>query len=211
MYTLSKSTDRGLKPTQLFSFMCMQFYISVLLCLASSSNYEPKSISAAEEVSLNSDPHSADVPSVAMGVPGSPANNSTAVVTRGSATSTNPTSSFGETFSSLGTRTHRHTSSREATDLPAPPEKPLLTSSLSASESTFRGKFVSLKVGCFVAGWDFASPCCFSSDMAISRYWLRGCFCYWLNGAGSRAGGKGGSGSQLLGEKVKKHPCPHCR
>ncbi|XP_064926548.1 protein HEG homolog 1 isoform X2 [Columba livia] len=107
--------------------------------MTSSSNYEPKSISAAEEVTLNSDPHGADVPSVAMGVPGSPANNSTAVVTRGSATSTNPISSFGETFSFLGTRTYRHTSSQQATDLPASPEKPLLTSSLSASESTFRG------------------------------------------------------------------------
>ncbi|XP_065697608.1 protein HEG homolog 1 isoform X4 [Patagioenas fasciata] len=105
----------------------------------SSSNHEPKSISAAEEVTLNSDSPGADVPSMATGVPGSPANNSTAVVTRGSATSTNPTSSFEETFSSLGTKTHHHTSSREATDLPAPPEKPLLTSSLSASESTFRG------------------------------------------------------------------------
>lgn len=150
-----------MKPTQLFSFMCMQFYISALLCLASSSNYEPESISAAEEVTLNSDPHGADVPSVAAGTSGSPANSSTAVVTRGSATRTNPTSSFGETFSSLGTRTHRHTSSREATGLPVLPEEPLLTSSLSASKSTFRGKFVSLKVGCFVAGWDFASPCCF--------------------------------------------------
>ncbi|XP_065493482.1 protein HEG homolog 1 isoform X2 [Caloenas nicobarica] len=107
--------------------------------MTSSSNYEPKSISAAEEATPNSDPHGADVPSVAAGAPGSPANSSTAMVTRGSATSTNPTSSFGETFSSSGTRTHRHTSSREATDLPVPPEEPLLTSSLSASGSTFRG------------------------------------------------------------------------
>ncbi|KAM6200725.1 LOW QUALITY PROTEIN: uncharacterized protein WM294_006105 [Sarcoramphus papa] len=98
-----------------------------------SSNYEPKSSPAAEEATLHSDAHSADLPSVAAGAPGSPR------VTRGSATSTDPTSSLGETFSSSRAGTHHPNGSREATDLPAPPGEPLLTSSLSASESTFRG------------------------------------------------------------------------
>ncbi|XP_032859267.2 protein HEG homolog 1 isoform X2 [Tyto alba] len=104
-----------------------------------SSNYQPKSIPAAEEVMLHSDTHSADTPSVAVGTPGSPTNGHTAGVTRGSATSTNPTSSLGGTFSSLGAGSHRPNNSGEATDPPAPPGDPLLTSSLSASESTFRG------------------------------------------------------------------------
>lgn len=179
----------------------MQFYISFLLFLAFSSSYEPKSIPAAEEATLHSDARGADVPSVAAGAPGSPANSHTARVTRGSAT--NPTSSLQGTLSSSGTGTRRPNGSREATDLPEPPGDPLLTSSLSASESTFRGKFVSLKAGCFGAGQDFASPRCFSLDMAISHHWIHGYFCYWLRRAGSGAGGKGGSGPQLLGEKVK--------
>ncbi|XP_035752196.1 protein HEG homolog 1 [Egretta garzetta] len=104
-----------------------------------SSNYEPKSIPAAEEATLPSDARGADVTSMAVGAPGSPPNGRTAGVTRGSATSTNPTSSLGETFSSSGAGTHRPNGSREATDLPAPPGEPLLTSSLSASEGTFRG------------------------------------------------------------------------
>lgn len=190
-----------MKPTQLFSFTCMQFYISVLF-LAFSSNYEPKSIPTAEEATLHLDARGADMHSVAVGAPGSPPNGGTARVTRGSATSTDLTSSFQGTFS-LGAGTHRPNGSREATDLPAPPGEPLLTSTLSASESIFRGKFVSLKVGCFGVGWDFTSPRCFSLDMAVSGYWIRGYFYHWLPRAGSGAGGKGGSGSQLLGEKVK--------
>ncbi|XP_028941265.1 protein HEG homolog 1 [Antrostomus carolinensis] len=101
-----------------------------------SSNYETKSIPTSEEVTLDSDAHSADMPSVAVGAPGSPTNGRTVGVTHDSATSTDPTSSLQATFSSA-TGTHRPNSSREATDLPAPPGE--LTSSLSASESTFRG------------------------------------------------------------------------
>ncbi|XP_075613219.1 protein HEG homolog 1 isoform X7 [Balearica regulorum gibbericeps] len=104
-----------------------------------SSNYEPKSIPAAEEATLHSDAHGADKPSVAAGAPGSPPNGHTAEVTGGSATSTDPTSTLGGTSSSLGTGTHHPNGSREATDLPAPPGEPLLPSSLSASESTSRG------------------------------------------------------------------------
>ncbi|XP_054686108.1 protein HEG homolog 1 isoform X1 [Grus americana] len=104
-----------------------------------SSNYEPKSIPAAEEATLYSDAHGADKPSVSAGVPGSPSDGHTAEVTGGSATSTNPTSTLGGTSSSLGTGTHHPNDSREATDLPAPPGEPLLTSSLSASKSTSRG------------------------------------------------------------------------
>ncbi|KAM6332455.1 LOW QUALITY PROTEIN: uncharacterized protein O3Q21_002773 [Podargus strigoides] len=104
-----------------------------------SSNYKPKSIAAAEEVTLHLDTHGADMPSVASGALGSPANSRTAGVTLGSATSTDLTSSLGRTFSSSGAGTHHPNSSREATDLPVPPGEPLLTSSLSASESTFRG------------------------------------------------------------------------
>ncbi|XP_076199123.1 protein HEG homolog 1 isoform X2 [Aptenodytes patagonicus] len=103
-----------------------------------SSNYEPKSIPTAEEATLHLDARGADMPSMAVGAPGSPPNGGTAGVTRGSATSTDLTSSFQGTFSS-GAGTHRPNGSREATDLPAPPGEPLLTSTLSASESTFRG------------------------------------------------------------------------
>lgn len=39
--------------------------------------------------------------------------------------------------------------------------------------------------------------------MATSRYWIHGYFYYWLHWAVSEAGGKDGSGSWLLGEKVK--------
>ncbi|XP_026707959.1 protein HEG homolog 1 isoform X1 [Athene cunicularia] len=105
----------------------------------SSSSDEPKSIPAAEEATLHSDAHNADMPSVAEWSPGSPANGHTAMVARGSATSIDPTSSLRGTFSSLGPGTHHPNGSQEATDLPAPPGEPLLTSSLSASESTFRG------------------------------------------------------------------------
>ncbi|XP_030310640.1 protein HEG homolog 1 isoform X1 [Calypte anna] len=101
-----------------------------------SSNYEPKSIPAAEEGMLHSDAHSADKPSVALGTSGSPENGHT--VTRGSATSSNPASSLGETFS-LGTGTHHPYSSREATGVPSPPGEPWNTSSLSASNNTSRG------------------------------------------------------------------------
>ncbi|XP_068263486.1 protein HEG homolog 1 isoform X2 [Nyctibius grandis] len=104
-----------------------------------SSNYEPKSIPAAEEATLHLDTHGADMPSVAAGAVGSPTNGHTAGVTRDSATRADPTSSLGGTFSSSGAGTHRPNGSREATDLPAPSGEPLLTSSLSASESTFRG------------------------------------------------------------------------
>ncbi|XP_027579405.2 protein HEG homolog 1 isoform X1 [Pipra filicauda] len=96
-----------------------------------SSSYKPKSVPAAEEATLHSGTHGADVPGVAVGT----ANGHIAGLTRGSATSTGPTSSLGVTSSSLGTGTHRPNSSREATDLPAPPGDPLLTS----SESTSRG------------------------------------------------------------------------
>ncbi|XP_069637024.1 protein HEG homolog 1 isoform X3 [Haliaeetus albicilla] len=104
-----------------------------------SSSYEPKSIPAAEEATLHSDARSADAPRVAAGAPGSPANSRTARVTRGSDTSTDPTSSLQGTLSSSGTGTRHPNGSREATDLPESPGEPLLTSSLSASESTFRG------------------------------------------------------------------------
>ncbi|KAM6348659.1 LOW QUALITY PROTEIN: protein HEG homolog 1 [Alca torda] len=106
---------------------------------AFSSNYKPKNIPAAEEATLHSDARGSDMPSVAAGAAGSPANGRTARVTMGSATSTDPTSSLGGTFSSSGVGTHRPDGSREATDLPAPPGELLLTSSLSASQSTFRG------------------------------------------------------------------------
>ncbi|XP_014795167.1 PREDICTED: protein HEG homolog 1 isoform X2 [Calidris pugnax] len=99
-----------------------------------SSNYEPQSIPAAEEVTLHSNTRGADMPSVAVGTPGSPANGRTDGVTRGSATSTDPT-----TFSSPEAGTHHPNSSQEATHLPAPPEEPLLTSSVSASQNTSRG------------------------------------------------------------------------
>ncbi|XP_072730924.1 uncharacterized protein [Ciconia boyciana] len=104
-----------------------------------SSTYEPKSIPAAEEATLHLGARGADVPSVSAGAPGSPPNVRTAGVTRGSATSTDPTSSLGGTFSSSGAGTHHPNGSREATDLPVPPGEPVLTSSLSASASTFRG------------------------------------------------------------------------
>ncbi|XP_063196953.1 protein HEG homolog 1 isoform X4 [Chroicocephalus ridibundus] len=106
---------------------------------AFTSTYEPKSIPAAEEATLHSDARGSDMPSVAAGAAESPANGRTARVTTGSATSTDPTSSLGGTFSSSGVGTHCPNGSREATDLPAPPGEPLLTSSLSASQSTFRG------------------------------------------------------------------------
>ncbi|XP_059676494.1 protein HEG homolog 1 [Gavia stellata] len=104
-----------------------------------SSSYESKSIPAAEEATLHLDARGADMPSIAAGAPESPPNGGTAGVTMGSATSTNPTNSLGWTFSSSGAGTHPANGSREATDLPAPPREPLLTSSLSASASTFRG------------------------------------------------------------------------
>ncbi|KAM9235819.1 protein HEG homolog 1 [Leptosomus discolor] len=104
-----------------------------------SSSYKPKSIPAAEEATLHSAAHGADMPSVAAEALEFPTNSRTAEVTQGSATSTDATSSLGGTFSSSGARTHHPNSSREATDLPAHPREPLLTSSLSASESTFRG------------------------------------------------------------------------
>ncbi|XP_054065500.1 protein HEG homolog 1 isoform X2 [Rissa tridactyla] len=106
---------------------------------ALTSTYEPKSIPAAEEATLHLDARGSDMPSVAAGAADSPANGRTARVTTGSATSTDPTSSLGGTFSSAGVGTHRPNGSREATDLPAPPGEPLLTSSPSASQSTFRG------------------------------------------------------------------------
>ncbi|KAM9380255.1 uncharacterized protein LRP34_002925 [Phaethornis superciliosus] len=101
-----------------------------------SINYEPKSIPAAEEGMLHSETHSADTPSMAVGTSGSPENGHT--VTRGSATSSNPTSSLGKT-SFLGTGTHHPYSSREAIDVPSPPGEPLNTTSLSASNNTSRG------------------------------------------------------------------------
>ncbi|KAM6421204.1 protein HEG homolog 1 isoform 2-T2 [Rhynochetos jubatus] len=102
-----------------------------------SSSHEPKSIPAAEEVTLHSDAHSAEMPSTAAGAPESPANSSTGEVTGGSATNTDSTSSLGGTFSSSGAGTHRPNGSQEATDLPVPLWD--LTSSLSASKNTFRG------------------------------------------------------------------------
>lgn len=149
---LSRSTDSGMKPAQLFSFTPMQFYISFLPFLAFSSNYEPESIPTAEEATLHSDSHGPDMTSVAAGTPGSPTNSHTARVTGSSTASTDPTSPLWGIFSSLGAGTHRTNSSRETTDLPASPGKQMLTSSLSASRSTFRGKFVGLKVCCFEAG-----------------------------------------------------------
>ncbi|KAM6080150.1 protein HEG homolog 1 isoform 2-T2 [Theristicus caerulescens] len=101
-----------------------------------SSSYEPKSIPAAEEATLHLGTRGAEMPSAA---PGSPPNDRTARVTRGSATSTDPTSALGGTFPSSGAGTHHPNGSREATDLSAPPGQPLLTSSPSASESTSRG------------------------------------------------------------------------
>ncbi|XP_027758455.1 protein HEG homolog 1 isoform X2 [Empidonax traillii] len=102
---------------------------------AFSSSYKPKSVPAAEEVMLHSDTPAADMPSVAVGT----ANGHIAGLTRGFATSTDPKNSLGVTSSSSGTGTHHPNSSREATDLPAPPGDPLLTSSVSASENTPRG------------------------------------------------------------------------
>ncbi|KAM7049465.1 protein HEG homolog 1 isoform 2-T2 [Acridotheres tristis] len=104
-----------------------------------SSNYKPKSIPGAEEVTLQLDIQDADLSSMAVGTLMSPENGHTAGVTRDSATSTNPTSSLGGVSSSLRTGTHHPNSSQEATDLPGPPGGPLLTSSLSASEGPFRG------------------------------------------------------------------------
>ncbi|XP_074949094.1 protein HEG homolog 1 isoform X2 [Phalacrocorax aristotelis] len=104
-----------------------------------SSNYEPKSIPATEEAMLHLDTRGADVPSVTVGAPGPPPNSHTVGVTRGSASSTDSTSSLGGTFSSSEARTHHPNGSWEATDLPMPPGEPLLTSSLSAAQSTFRG------------------------------------------------------------------------
>ncbi|KAL2302162.1 hypothetical protein Nmel_009579 [Mimus melanotis] len=104
-----------------------------------SRNYEPKSIPGAEEAMLHLDIQGADLSSMALGTLMSPENGHTAGVTRDSATSTNPTSSLGETSSSLRTGTHHPNSSQEASDLPGPPGGPLLTSSLSASEGPSRG------------------------------------------------------------------------
>ncbi|KAM6268596.1 uncharacterized protein LJ264_004667 isoform 2-T2 [Porphyrio hochstetteri] len=100
-----------------------------------SNNYKPKSIPAAEEATLRSDARGADKSSVAVETLGSSPNSHTAGVTRASSTSTNPNSSLG----SLGAGTHHPNGSWEASSLPAHPGEPLLTSSLSASESTFRG------------------------------------------------------------------------
>lgn len=147
---LSTCTDSGMKPAQLFSFTPMQFCISFFPFLAFSSNYEPKSIPAAEEATLHSDGHGPDMTSVAAGTPGSPTNSHTARVTGSSTASADPTRSLWGTFS-LGAGTHRPNSSREATDRPALPGEQMFTGSLSASRSTVRGKFVGLKVCCFVA------------------------------------------------------------
>ncbi|XP_014727275.1 PREDICTED: protein HEG homolog 1 isoform X2 [Sturnus vulgaris] len=103
-----------------------------------SSNYEPKSIPGAEQVTLQLDIEDADLSSMAVGTLMSPENGHTAGVTRDSATSTSPTSSLGGVSSSLRTGTHHPNSSQEATDLPDPPGGPLFTSSLSASEGPFR-------------------------------------------------------------------------
>ncbi|KAJ7407725.1 heart development protein with EGF like domain 1 [Willisornis vidua] len=103
-----------------------------------SSKYKPKSIPAAD-VTLRSDTRSADMPSMAGETLMSSANGHTAGLTRGSATSIDPTSSLGVTSSSSETVTHRPNSSQETTDLPVHPRDPLLTRSLSASESIFRG------------------------------------------------------------------------
>ncbi|XP_061226002.1 protein HEG homolog 1 isoform X5 [Neopsephotus bourkii] len=102
---------------------------------AFSNNYEPKSIPAAEEAMLRSDTHDADMPSMAAGSPGYPTNGHTAGTTEGSANTTNPTSSSGETFSSSGARTHHPSGSQETSDLRVPPRESSLTSSFSASES----------------------------------------------------------------------------
>ncbi|XP_039558051.1 protein HEG homolog 1 isoform X2 [Passer montanus] len=105
-----------------------------------SSDYEPsQSIPGAEEATLHLDIQAADMSSTAVGTLMSPENGHTAGVTRDSATSSNPTSSLGRTSSSLRTGAHHPNSSREATDLPAPPGGALLTSSLSASEGPSRG------------------------------------------------------------------------
>ncbi|XP_053925739.1 protein HEG homolog 1 isoform X2 [Cuculus canorus] len=104
-----------------------------------SSNYEPKSIPTAKEATVHLDARGADRPSVAAGAPGSPTNGHIATVTTDSASSTDPTSFLGWTFSSLRTGTHGPNGLLEATDLSSPAGKPLLTSSRSASESTFRG------------------------------------------------------------------------
>ncbi|XP_051479068.1 protein HEG homolog 1 isoform X2 [Apus apus] len=104
-----------------------------------SSNYQPKSIPAAEEATLHSGAHGADMPSMAARTPGSPANSHTARVTGSSATSTNTTSSLQGIFSSLRTGTHHPNGSWAANDLPATPREPLITSSLPASRSTSRG------------------------------------------------------------------------
>ncbi|XP_066179188.1 protein HEG homolog 1 isoform X2 [Sylvia atricapilla] len=104
------------------------------------SDYEPpKSFPGAEEATLRLGIQGADVSSMAVGTLMSPENGHTAGVTGHSATSTNPTSSLGETSSSLRTETHHPNSSWEATHLPGPPGGSLLTSSLSASEGPFRG------------------------------------------------------------------------
>ncbi|XP_064291125.1 protein HEG homolog 1 isoform X2 [Passer domesticus] len=105
-----------------------------------SRDYEPsKSIPGAEEATLHLDIQAADISSMAVGTLMSPEDDHTAGVTRDSATSSNPTSSLGRTSSSLRTGAHHPNSSREATDLPAPPGGALLTSSLSASEGPSRG------------------------------------------------------------------------
>ncbi|XP_010188873.1 PREDICTED: protein HEG homolog 1, partial [Mesitornis unicolor] len=106
--------------------------VSTTATKAFRSNFEPKSIPAAEEEMLHLDVHGADMPSVAVGAAGSPPNGHSAGVTRGSATNTDPTSSLEVTFSSLGAKTHRPNNSQETT------KEPLLTSSLSTSKSTFR-------------------------------------------------------------------------
>ncbi|KAM6070704.1 protein HEG homolog 1 isoform 2-T2 [Chlamydotis macqueenii] len=104
-----------------------------------SSNHEPKSTSAVEAATLHLDARGADPPDVAAGTLGSPQNSHATRVIRGFTTSSDPTSFLEETSSSSGARTHHPNGSREATDLLAPPGEPSLSSSLSASESTFRG------------------------------------------------------------------------
>ncbi|XP_069717589.1 protein HEG homolog 1 isoform X2 [Phaenicophaeus curvirostris] len=104
-----------------------------------SSNYEPKSIPAAEEATVPLGARGADRSGLAARAQGSPTKGHIASVTRDSTSNTDPTSFLGWTFSSLGTGTHGPNGLLESTNLPSPAGKPLRTSSRSASESTFRG------------------------------------------------------------------------
>ncbi|XP_061861215.1 protein HEG homolog 1 isoform X2 [Colius striatus] len=103
------------------------------------STYELKSIPDAEKATLHLDTRDADMASIAVEAPESPTDGRTDGVTKGSAISTNPTSSLERTFSSLGAGTHHPNSSLEGTDLPERPGEPLLTNSLSTSQRPFRG------------------------------------------------------------------------